>query len=58
VLLPAGFEFSERILLALRAHFGKRRTLCGRARACKPIRGVCRRRFKSGKLRRFKSELG
>ena len=40
VLLPAGFEFRKRILLALRAHFGKRRILCGIARACKPIRGV------------------
>jgi hypothetical protein len=40
VLLPAGFEFRKRILLALRAHFGKRRSLCGMARACKPIRGV------------------
>jgi hypothetical protein len=40
VLLPTGFKFGERILLALRAHFGKRGILCGRARACKPIRGV------------------
>ena len=40
VLLPTGFKFGERILLALRAHFGKRRSLCGTVRSCKPIRVV------------------
>ena len=38
MLLPAGFEFGEGILLALRAHFGKSRRLCGSAGGCKPIR--------------------